>query len=78
VHSGQLTDEQADQLRQQIAHKLRYLNRLVDRLTMLGFSTFDPLWQDAIRARNAVQALHVTATRCGPVTGVGHPPPPPK
>jgi hypothetical protein len=38
MRSSQLTIEQARQLREQVAERLKYFNRLVERMTKLGFT----------------------------------------
>lgn len=65
VRTSQLTIEQARKLREQVAARLRYLNKLVERVTKLGFAPGDVLYDAAIRAQAAVHELHVKAHYAG-------------
>jgi hypothetical protein len=59
--SNDLNSEQAERLRQDVARMLRYLNRLVDRMSRLGFPIEDPVYVAATGARAAMQDLHTAA-----------------
>jgi hypothetical protein len=69
--SGCITTDQANRLREQVARKLRFLNRLVDRMTRLKFPPADPLYRAALNARHALQGLHVEAHYASCTSGVG-------
>lgn len=69
--SADLTPEQAQRLRLAIARQLRYLNRLCGRLQSLRFPVEDPLCAAALRARNAMQDLHVACHYASCKRGVG-------
>ena len=46
--SDDLRPEQAEALKEHVARQLRFLNRLVDRMTHLGFPPDDGLWSAAV------------------------------
>lgn len=69
--SADLTREQAERLRLQVARILRWHNALVARMTRLGFATDDPVWLAGIRARDCLQDLHVAAHYASCEHGVG-------
>lgn len=71
MRSTDLRPEQIEQLHAAIGRRLRYLNRLVDRMTRLGFATDDPLWLEGLRARDAMQGLYVATHYAGIPHGVG-------
>lgn len=71
VTQDDLTPEQALKLMAIVREQLRFLNRLCDRMTRLGFSPTDPLWNTAIEARNAMQNLHVASHYAACKSGVG-------
>ena len=71
VTSVDLQPVQAQNLMATVGHQLRFLNRLCDRMRLLGFPPDDPLWRAAIEARNALQDLHVAAHYAGCGSGVG-------
>jgi hypothetical protein len=71
VTSDDLRPEQAAALKERVARHLRFLNRLVDRMTRLGFPPHDPLWAEAVKARNAAQDLYVACHYAACETGVG-------
>jgi hypothetical protein len=70
MRSSQLTIEQARKLTEQVAPRLRYLNKLVERMTKLGFAPGDDLYDAALRAQAAVHELHVNAHYIGVQHGV--------
>jgi hypothetical protein len=59
VDSSNLTPEQLLKVRASIGRQLRYLNRLLERMTRRGFPGNDPLYQAALRAQAEVQGLYV-------------------
>ena len=69
--SAELRSDQAGRLRLVIARELRYLNRLCERMTRLGFPPDDPLFVAALRARDALQDLHVVTHYAECKHGVG-------
>ena len=69
--SAELRSDQAARLRLVIARELRYLNRLCERMTRLGFPPDDPLFVAALRARDSLQDLHVVTHYCECKHGVG-------
>jgi hypothetical protein len=71
LRSPQLATEQARKLREQVAARLRYLSRLVERMTKLGFAPGDDLYDAAIRAQAVVHELHVKSHYAGVQHGVG-------
>ena len=71
VTSTDLQPEQALRLRIAVAHHLRYLNRLCDRMNRLGFPPNGPLYVAAERARVSAQDLHVAAHYVSCKQGVG-------
>lgn len=66
-----LKPEQARRLRLTVARDLRYLSRLCQRMTRLGFPPDDRLYVAADRARAFMQDLHVAAHYAGCKHGVG-------
>lgn len=70
MRASNLTIEQARKLKDQIAERLRYLNRLVDRMTKLGFVPTDDLYAAALRAQAGMHELHVKAHYAGCKHGV--------
>jgi hypothetical protein len=73
MNSDDLKTHQAERLRIDIARMLRYLNRLMERMTRLGFPVNDPLYIAAGRARDAMQDLHTAAHYVTCSHGVGRP-----
>jgi hypothetical protein len=71
MRSRDLMPEQAEKLREQIANRLRYFNRLVERMTKRGFAPGDDLYDAAIRAKAAVHELQVKCHYAGSKHGVG-------
>ena len=71
--SGDLKPHQSEKLRTDVAKMLRYLNRLVERMTRLGFPVNDPLNIAGASARNAMQDLHTAAHYATVPHGVGIP-----
>ena len=71
MRSSQLTIEQARKLKEQLAAQLRYLNRLVERMTKRGFDPREDLYVAATRAQAAVHDLHVKAGYASCKHGVG-------
>lgn len=69
--SRDLTSDQAERTRAQVARHLRFLNRLVDRMTRAGFPPDDELFVAAIRARATMQDLHVACHYASVKSGVG-------
>jgi hypothetical protein len=69
--SGDLKPHQSEKLRTDVAKMLRYLNRLVERMTRLGFPVNDPLNIAGASARNAMQDLHTAAHYATCPHGVG-------
>jgi hypothetical protein len=61
VTSNDLKSNQAERLRRDVARMLRYLNRLVHRMSRLGFPIQDPMYVAATTARAAMQDLHTAA-----------------
>jgi hypothetical protein len=68
---ARLSIEQARRLRERVAARLRFLNRLVERMNAIGFVPGDPLMTAALNARDAVQKLHVEAHYASCKSGVG-------
>lgn len=71
MHSSDITPEQAERLKAIVARKLRFLNRLQERMNRLTFPTDDPLWLSVVYARNAAQDLFVACHYAGCKSGVG-------
>jgi hypothetical protein len=74
VNSSDLKPEQIEALQAIVARQLRFLNRLCQRFDHLGFVPTDAVVGAALRARDAMQELHV---RCHYATcrhGVGKDP----
>jgi len=71
MDSNHLTAEQARRLRLQVAAKLRWLNKLQERLKRLGFPPEDSIYRATTKARDAMQDLHVAAHYAGCRHGVG-------
>lgn len=69
--SADLTSTQATQLRDFVARRLRYLNRLLDRMQRVRWLPEDDMFQAVICARDAMQDLHVAAHYAGRKSGVG-------
>ena len=65
-----LSRRQLEILDRQVRRQLQYFNRLLERMTRLGWCVDDPLWQDAHAARDALQAF-LGSTRYAGCTGVG-------
>ena len=51
--------------------RLRWLNRLCDRMKLLGFAPDDGLYSAALRARASMQDLHVACHYASVNSGVG-------
>ena len=66
-----LTREQGEILRRQIATMLRYLVRLRRRMELRGFIPADRLYLAARRAEDVMQSLHVEMYYCQVREGVG-------
>ncbi|HET6251613.1 MAG TPA: hypothetical protein VFE47_28265 [Tepidisphaeraceae bacterium] len=66
-----LTREQAVRLHKLIGFPLRWANRVVDRMNMLGFTPDDPVFRSAMRARDALQEFAVATHYASCSTGVG-------
>jgi len=66
-----LTTAQAEALRVLIGKHLRFLNRLIDRMTRVGIAPTDELFISALRARDALQHLHVACHYASCRGGVG-------
>jgi hypothetical protein len=73
VDSTDLRPKQAERLGAQVRRHLRYLNRLCERMTRLGFPPHDPLYVGAVKARAAMQDLHMAAHYASCAHGVGRP-----
>jgi len=73
MDSTRLATEQADRLHARVGEMLRYLNRLCDRMQYLRFPVDDPLWREAISARDAVRGLSVMSHYATCEHGVGRP-----
>jgi hypothetical protein len=71
VTPARLTREQARALQAHVAPRLRWTNRLVERMTALGFTPADPVYAAALRARDALMELHVAAHYASMEHGVG-------
>jgi hypothetical protein len=71
VTSADLSKEQIHRLKAQATRHLRYFNRLVDRMTRVGFPPSDSLWIGAVQARNALHALSVELHYLTCDSGVG-------
>lgn len=65
VDSSNLTRRQADRLRNDVARQLVYLNKLCARIQSLRWPADDFLGREAVRARNAVQALYIATQGVG-------------
>jgi hypothetical protein len=59
VDCNDLSPEQILKVRASIRRQLRYLNRLLERMTRRGFPGNDPLYLTALRAQAEVQGLYV-------------------
>ena len=73
MDSADLTPEQAERLGADVRNMLRYLNRLCQRMTRLGFPVHDPLYVAVVKARAAIQDLHMAAHYASCKHGVGRP-----
>lgn len=73
MHSTHLTRQQADRLRLQVAARLPWLTRLIDRMQQRRFPPDDPVFIAALRAREAMQDLHVAAHYASCEHGIGRP-----
>jgi hypothetical protein len=73
MDSSHLKPEQAERLGAQVRWHLRYLNRLCERMTRLGFPPKDPLYVAAVKGRAAMQDLHMGAHYASCKHGVGRP-----
>lgn len=71
--SESLPEQQALALREQVAVRLRWLNKLQARLQKTGFPPNDPLFFAAVRARETMQDLHTAAHYASCKHGVGKP-----
>lgn len=71
MNSTDLPEKQAEALRDQVASRLRWLNRLCERMQRTGFPPDDPLYFAALRARGAVQDLMSAAHLASCKHGVG-------
>lgn len=71
MRASDLSTAQARRLKDQAAAKLRWFNRLVERMTKMGWDPCDDLYQAALRAQAAVHELHVRAHYAGVKHGVG-------
>jgi hypothetical protein len=69
--SSDLTPAQARQLQDLVARRLRFLNKLVARMNALGFPPDDSLMRCAVKARNAMQDLHMGCHYASVKQGVG-------
>jgi len=70
VDSSDLSREQLDKLTAQVFRQLRYLNRLCERMNRVGWSSTDPVYREAYRARDAMQGLRMAVHYAG-CNGVG-------
>jgi hypothetical protein len=57
--SGDITKEQADQMRRSLFRLTHYLRWLTSRMERRGFPTHDPLYQHAKKAYDAVCSLYM-------------------
>lgn len=75
MDSSHLTSRQAEQLGATLRRQLTYLNKLCGRLQLLRFPLDDPLCREALRARDAIQALYDATAAAGhgnlPLRGKG-------
>src|SRR4051794_3661820 len=71
MDSSAITRNQAERFRQQIQRNLHYMNSLCRRMEKLAYPANDPLFEAAMKARHAVQALYVQAHYAGCTSGVG-------
>src|SRR5438045_1030397 len=55
-----ITREQAEKLKPLVNRHQRFANKLVDRLTRLGYTPGDSLFRAALEAQHALQGLAVT------------------
>jgi hypothetical protein len=65
-----LSRQQRERLEEQVRRQLRYLHRLTERMQRLGWAVNDPMWLEALRARDALQGL-LAAVRYSGCSGVG-------
>jgi hypothetical protein len=70
MRASRLSKAQAQRLKDQCAAKLRWFNRLVDRMTKMGWEPTGDLYQAALRAQAAVHELHVRSHYAGVRHGV--------
>jgi hypothetical protein len=66
-----VTPDQAQKLQPIIARYLRFLNRLCERMDKLGVSPADPVKLSALKARDALQELHISCHYATCKIGVG-------
>lgn len=59
--SNPLSEPEADALRRQVAERLRWAARVVERLKARGYGPDDLLYRTAEEARAHLQDLHVAA-----------------
>lgn len=78
----QITREQAELLKPIIGRHQRFANKLVDRLTRIGYAPDDHLFRAAVQAKAALQdlamAIHYVSCAGGvgsPATVMNYPPP---
>jgi len=68
-----ISQKQARQLSEMVAARQVWLSRIVERLEKLGYTTCDPLLGAAIRARDSVAALRMSAYYDSIPKGAGRP-----
>ena len=73
MDSHDLRPNQAERLGAQVRPMLRYVNRLCERMIRLQFPVNDPLQLAAVKARAAMQDLHMAAHYASCRHGVGRP-----
>jgi hypothetical protein len=73
MDSGDLTTDQAAQMRKSLFRLANYLNRVVNRMERTGFPPNDPLFQSARRAYDAVCTFSMDLHYLSCKSGVGKP-----
>ncbi len=66
-----LTEQQSAELHDQVARRLRWMNRLRDRMIQLGFAPTDPLLGATMKARDSMQDLLTEVHYCSMPGGLG-------
>lgn len=72
--SADLTPEQAKRIGDVVGRQLRYLRKLRERMTVMGFPSTDPLYAEVDAAYKAVQVLSARLRRLASPTRPGPPP----